>query len=378
MGVIAGILITPPLAHNSAIIQINVPAPAQPQTFNLNLNVHDKLHSKVKKNKKIITRVLVQPKVINSIVNVGNLVKTKGRGVGNNKTRICRFFGWGVTARSSSPVEILLPPRVPTVTTTTTANAAIASGGHSLVVRNGILYSFGRNSSRGGGGYGSKPISDSGQLGRFPTRFRFPPPSVLAPGIVPRLSSEHIKGGVIVKGIGAGRYHSIAFTDAPLGGSAVYTSAVYTSAVYTWGLNDYGQLGRPGVKTVGASVAECSSGGMCRSGIPMLVQLPVSASAAVSIPAQDRHAPVKVVAVAAGRYFSLVLINDGNVFTFGLNACGIENTEFIEQRKNEFLTNGRYKQIGSIKSLQSYIALPIPRRIHINEKYKPIVAMDTG
>lgn len=42
----------------------------------------------------------------------------------------------------------------------------VAGSGHSLILNyRGELFSCGRNDSNGGGGYGSSPINDSGQLG---------------------------------------------------------------------------------------------------------------------------------------------------------------------------------------------------------------------
>ena len=95
----------------------------------------------------------------------------------------------------------------------------VAAGGHTCAVAAGsvpAVWCWGRNSSDGGGGHGSPPVPDSGQLGHA------------GPGNGP--------GKVVgaVTGFGAtsvavGRYHS---------------AAAAGGKVFTWGLNDQGQLGR--------------------------------------------------------------------------------------------------------------------------------------
>jgi alpha-tubulin suppressor-like RCC1 family protein len=94
---------------------------------------------------------------------------------------------------------------------------AVAAGGHTLgITQSGEVWVWGRNSSDGGGGHGSAPVADAGQLGH---------------GVAGRPGRA---GGALLSAggatsVAAGRYHSAAAA----GGVA-----------YTWGLNDQGQLGR--------------------------------------------------------------------------------------------------------------------------------------
>ena len=77
-----------------------------------------------------------------------------------------RAFTWGIggerVGRPSNPSK--LPPAMVELS----VNAvAIAASGHTVLVDDaGYVYTAGRNSSAGGGGRGSPPIEDSGQIGR--------------------------------------------------------------------------------------------------------------------------------------------------------------------------------------------------------------------
>ena len=151
--------------------------------------------------------------------------------------------------------------------------AWVSAAGHSLAVtQSGQLFTWGRNDSHGGGGGGSRGIQDAGQLGE--PRAHVP---IQLPG--------HVDiPGVRFTRVAAGRYHSVAMDDQGL--------------VYTFGLNDFSQLGRPGV-------AACVGGATCRDPHPTLVpDLPPAA------------------AIAAGRYHSIALSRSGEVWTWGLNLCG--------------------------------------------------------
>jgi alpha-tubulin suppressor-like RCC1 family protein len=103
------------------------------------------------------------------------------------------------------------------------------------------VYTAGRNDSGGGGGHGSPPFSDAGQLGRSG-----------AMGIFGKVDFIGDDGNEIVaKQVACGRYHTVVLTN--------------DGSVYTFGLNDYGQLGRlalfgdPDVK----KACGCDSGNNC-------------------------------------------------------------------------------------------------------------------
>ncbi|KAK9810890.1 hypothetical protein WJX73_005645 [Symbiochloris irregularis] len=166
---------------------------------------------------------------------------------------------------------------------------AVAAGGHSLAVTvSGVLWTWGRNDSKGGGGGGSQGIANSGQLG------------------APRIGAElGLPGQIAGTGnrtneftfvaVAAGRYHSVGLDR--------------YGRVYTWGLNDYGQLGRPGVLASDTNVG-CVSGAECRC--------PDVSPALISRISQAPH----FVKIAAGRYHTLAVTAHGQVWTWGFNLCG--------------------------------------------------------
>ncbi|EFJ44442.1 hypothetical protein VOLCADRAFT_64836 [Volvox carteri f. nagariensis] len=117
--------------------------------------------------------------------------------------------------------------------------------------------------SRGGGGHGSPPLDASGQLGRGGTK---------EPGPV----EGPLRGKFVVQVV-TGRYHTMAVTE--------------DGELYSWGLNDWGQLGRP---AVGATSD------------PGLVSLPGG---------------VRVVGAAAGRYVSMAVDDSGRLYTWGHDGC---------------------------------------------------------
>ena len=95
----------------------------------------------------------------------------------------------------------------------------VAAGGHTCAVAAGSLpavWCWGRNSSDGGGGHGSPPVPDSGQLGHA------------GPGNGPGKVTGAVTGFGATS-VAVGRYHS---------------AAAAGGKVFTWGLNDQGQLGR--------------------------------------------------------------------------------------------------------------------------------------
>ena len=189
---------------------------------------------------------------------------------------------------------------------------AAASGHTALVTDVGHLYTAGRNDSAGGGGHGSPPVPDAGQLGRGgdTAAFALVAPDPAAPDPVAFVQ------------VSCGRYHTAAVTA--------------RGGVQTFGLNDRGQLGRAGVageSTSGACLcdsggdcacakhsasaeaaepgAPCHGGAACRHGIAREVDLTL---AGVDDP--------RAVMVAAGRYATAAALTSGEVVTWGLNACG--------------------------------------------------------
>jgi alpha-tubulin suppressor-like RCC1 family protein len=175
----------------------------------------------------------------------------------------------------------------------------------------GEVWVWGRNSSDGGGGHGSAPVPDAGQLGHD------------VAGRPGRAGGALLQAGPATSAA-AGRYHSAAAA----GGVA-----------YTWGLNDQGQLGRPATnaphpvrtrlrtraRARAHSIAThtlticsfshtqgdepCVSGGTCRSGLPGAVTGGGLSSERVTL-------------VAAGRYNTLAITESGALYTWGLDGCG--------------------------------------------------------
>ncbi|CAD7698079.1 unnamed protein product [Ostreobium quekettii] len=158
---------------------------------------------------------------------------------------------------------------------------SVAGSGHTvLATADGRVYTLGRNDSRGGGGYGTPPIADAGQLGRGGGNER---------GLV----AGPLEDRRVVQ-VAAGRYHSVALTD--------------DGDVFTWGLNDWGQLGREGVKaTDNGYGASCTWGAGCRSGMPGRVSAGLEG--------------VPMATIAAGRYWTMAASMDGRLWTWGLDGC---------------------------------------------------------
>lgn len=171
---------------------------------------------------------------------------------------------------------------------------SVSATGHSLAVTlDGRVWSWGRNSSNGGGGYGSEPIKDSGQLG---WRER----ADAAPGTPAVVATPP---GVRFVAVASGRYHSLALD--------------VDGGVWSWGLNDYGQLGRAANDSVGGE-ASCMRGAGCRSGLPTRV---------AGLP--------KAVRIAATRYASLAVTADGGrVWTWGADSCGVPLSAVQPQGRN--------------------------------------------
>ena len=207
---------------------------------------------------------------------------------------------------------------------------AAAAGHTALVTDAGAVYTAGRNDSAGGGGHGSPPVSDAGQLGRGGSTNVFE--------LVPTPAD------VFATQVACGRYHTAAVTA--------------EGGVLTFGLNDRGQLGRAGVfgdpdlkKACGCDSAgncacagegeedesdssqtktkrvyeknePCRGGWACRDGVARFADLgldPVS------------REPRAASFVAAGRYSTVVVTKSGDVLIWGLNACGGAFDDAIEK-----------------------------------------------
>ena len=184
--------------------------------------------------------------------------------------------------------------------------ASAAASGHTVLVgQSGTIYSCGRNDSAGGGGHGSPAIKDSGQLGRDGPMNRFLP-------VLGALDGQNVVGAA------CGRYHTAAVTA--------------EGQVHTFGLNDRGQLGRPGI--MGEASTQgciCDSGGSCKCAQDGAEPVPVGSSCIGGSSCRSGLAtPVtggamrgaRAVAVAAGRYTTAALLDDGIVVVGGLNMCG--------------------------------------------------------
>jgi alpha-tubulin suppressor-like RCC1 family protein len=225
--------------------------------------------------------------------------------------------------------------------------AGIAASRHTLLVtRNGSVWSFGPNDSSGGGGHGSKALAASGQLGRG---------GWWAPAQVAGALQ-----GLTFKQVAAGRYHSVAVTA--------------DGRVYTWGLNDFGQLGRAATAAPAAVAdAPASQEGAAQQGAHLskderlprrnrqlqaeVVQPGAAAQAAAGAASQPAGsgtpssvadaqgssaspschsgwschdsapglvqalANVTVVAAKAGRYSTVVLDAEGQLWLWGYDGC---------------------------------------------------------
>jgi hypothetical protein len=164
----------------------------------------------------------------------------------------------------------------------------IGAGGHSVAIdANGAVWTWGRNDSNGGGGFGSNSLPDSGQLG------------------FPREHADHTAGkltdtNVMFTAVESGRYHAVAIGS--------------DGRLYTWGLNDFGQLGREAYDSSGAA---CVSGSSCHDARVAVVN-------GVDEP---------VIALAAGRYHTVAATASGRVYTSGLNFCGNGQVRSISQSR---------------------------------------------
>ena len=180
------------------------------------------------------------------------------------------------------------------------------------------MYTAGRNDSAGGGGHGSPPVSDAGQLGRGGSTNAFE--------MVPT------PAGAFATQVACGRYHTAAVTA--------------EGGVLTFGLNDRGQLGRAGslrrpgpeegrrlrqrrgtaparAKKARAKIRlvrrrhgknePCRGGWACRDGVARFTDL-----GSDPVTREPRAASF----VAAGRYSTVVVTKSGDVVIWGLNACG--------------------------------------------------------
>ena len=151
-----------------------------------------------------------------------------------------RAYTWGIggarVARPSNPSAT--PPNIVEVPSKFSSRDIIhlSFSGHSaFLLRSGELLTAGRNDSAGGGGRGSPPIDDSGQLGRD--------------GDINSALPVTMPDNAKVIATSCGRYHTVALTS--------------TGEVLTFGLNDRGQLGRSSIRGSTSRSCGCDSGGNC-------------------------------------------------------------------------------------------------------------------
>lgn len=208
---------------------------------------------------------------------------------------------------------------------------SIAASRHTLLLtRSGQVWSMGANDSSGGGGHGSRAMTASGQLGRGGG---WPPGPVLG-----------ALQGHMIKAVAAGRFHSVAVTA--------------EGAVFTWGLNDWGQLGRPAaaVQVGPSSMAAASASGLSQresyskdERLPhhkllseaAMVESGSTSSTHDAQPGSKAGSPcysgwschdgspglitalanVAVVAARAGRYSSVLLDASGQLWVMGFDGC---------------------------------------------------------
>ena len=243
-------------------------------------------------------------------------------------------YTWGIggarVARPSNPSAT--PPNIVEIPSKFSSQDIIhiSFSGHSaFLLRSGELLTAGRNDSAGGGGRGSPPIDDSGQLGRD--------------GDINSALPVTLPDNAKVTATSCGRYHTVALTS--------------TGEVLTFGLNDRGQLGRSGILGSTTRSCGCDSGGncncsndstsnskpgsaciggsTCRSGIATKVLfdgkiLGFDDKCKAKAECQFN---TRAVAVAAGRYSSAAVFEDGTLVVWGLIACGTAS-ELLE--KNEY------------------------------------------
>ena len=273
------------------------------------------------------------------------------------------LFTWGIGGdRVGRPSDSsATPPKsIEGIPENASVTWAAASGHTALVLDTGRVYTAGRNDSAGGGGHGSPPVADAGQLGRGgatdafrPVRVRRDPPEPESSARSGDRSGDDDE--VFATQVACGRYHTVVLDE--------------SGDVYTFGLNDRGQLGRAGVfgdpdaeracgcdsggKCACAEGADadaddrddesrsesnvfgfgsserlskkktsskkkkkgdsCFGGWACRDGIARRVDLGID---------PDSKKPRKASFVAAGRYSTAVIDVAGNAYVWGLNACG--------------------------------------------------------
>lgn len=252
-----------------------------------------------------------------------------------------RAYTWGIggerVGRPSDPSK--LPPARVELEESVGEIVAVAASGHTAVVNErGELYTAGRNSSAGGGGHGSPPIDDSGQIGRGGD-----------PGALERVRGDLV--GEVVTSVGCGRYHTVVSTG--------------SGRVYAFGLNDVGQLGTHGIMGEGPKRdVICDSGGRCEGIDQIKDALAEVGEKCIGGPACRMGEParvkfenenVQIKSVVAGRYSSAAITKDGDVFVWGLNSCGD-----VSGHRDELVSHPR----DSAK----------PRRVNI----KNVVSIDIG
>ena len=271
-----------------------------------------------------------------------------------------RAYTWGIggarVARPSNPSAT--PPNIIEISPDVRERDVIQlsfSGHSAILLRSGELLTAGRNDSAGGGGRGSPPIDDSGQLGRN--------------GDVNRALPVEMPGNIKVIATSCGRYHTIALAA--------------SGEIFTFGLNDRGQLGRLGMLGSTDRPCGCDSGGncecsddftsrkentkqgnsciggsTCRSGLAAKVPFNRIKSSIKTIKncgeGVECQVNMRAIAVAAGRYSSATIFEDGTLVAWGLIACGAS-------KMNE---NGDEEDIRHVLLYEPKFA-SYPREIHL-------------
>ena len=197
------------------------------------------------------------------------------------------------------------------------AVAAAASGHSALVTDAGALYTAGRNDSAGGGGHGSPPVKDAGQLGRggrgdaFGTctgaeGFEGCEDRLVRRRAVPHGRARRRRDGADVRAERPGAARSRRDVRRRGRGRVRLRQRRRMRVRRRW---EGGGGGGAQIQPYKEGDA-CVGGAACRDGVARAVDL------------SEFGAAAKAVAVAAGRYATAAVLASGEVVTWGLNLCG--------------------------------------------------------